>query len=228
MPGQNAATRLLAFVQRAPSLDAGQSAVDALFDLFGLGALPAPPGAALQALPCLTALQDQAARVERALTAAGVPAELWQPALKRLREGLTPNLLSGPWQPLLAPLDATLSHSLQWAAHVLPADEADVPAGSIDALQFAIEEVLMLIEQVDLPEALRDWLTQRMGALRRALRVAPLTGLQPLREAITQTAGDLALRRAQLVPDATDLAAKAGPTCRQASAALAQDRKSVV
>jgi len=222
MPGQNAATRLHAFVQRAPTLDAGQSALDALFDLFGLGPLPAPAGASLQALPCLAAMLDQIKQIDQALGAAGVPAALWAPALQRLRGALTPDLLTGPWQRLLDELDPTLAHTLQWAAHVLPADEAELPAEAIDAQQFAIEEVVMLVEQVDLPEALRDWLTERMGALRRALRVAPLAGLQPLREAITQTAGDLALRRAQLVPDAADLAAKAGPTCRQASAALTQ------
>lgn len=222
MPGQNAATRLNAFVQRAPTLDAGQSALDALFDLFGLGALPAPAGASLQALPCLSALLDQVKQIDQSLGAAGVPAALWAPALQRLRRALTPDLLTGPWQRLLDEIDPTLAHTLQWAAHVLPADEAEVPAEAIDALQLAIEEVLMLIEQVDLPEPLRDWLNERMGALRRALRIAPLAGLQPLREAISQVAGDLALRRAQLVPDAADLATKAGPTCRQAGAALAQ------
>ncbi|MEY4753868.1 MAG: hypothetical protein RJA44_1543 [Pseudomonadota bacterium] len=217
MSGQNAATRVHSVIAHAAAVDGQLPALEGLFELFHLGHLPANAGSGRLAAQRMNLLLDQIDRIESGLRAAGVPAALWSNGLEQARTGFSPMLLGGAWQEVMRHFGPEVSLTLQWAAHVLPADDGEVDQPLSGQMLLDIEEVQMLAEQIELPEVLREFVTGHMHALQEGLRVSVISGLQPLRDAIKTVAGDLALRQDTLNDAIAELDAEARAVCNRVS-----------
>lgn len=220
MSGQNAATRIHSVIEHTGAIDGQLPAIEGLFELFCLGHLTPGASAGRQVTQRMNQLQDQIDLVDAGLRSAGVPAALWAASLEQVRNGFSPTALGGNWQQIVANFTPEARLALQWAAHVLPADDGGVDQTLLGQLLFDIEEVLMLVEQIELPDVLRQFITEHMRSLQEGLRVSAIAGMRPLREAIKIVAGDIALRQDTINRAVADLPADAAAVCNRASAAV--------
>ena len=220
MSGQNAATRVHSVMQHAAAIDGQLSVLDGLFELCCRGHLTPGPGAGRQAAQRMNQLLDQIDLIEAGLRRAGVPEALWSTQLERSRSGFSPALMGGTWQQVIESFGSEVQLALQWAAYVLAPDDGVVDDTQIGQLLFDIEEVLMLAEQIELPDVLRQFVVGHMPALQEGLRVRAISGMRPMREAIKTVAGDLALRQETINRAVAGLPADARTVCNRASAAV--------
>lgn len=220
MPGSNAATRVHRILQHASTVDGTLPALEGMFELFHLGGLPSTINAGRQAAQRMNLLLDQLDRIEHGLRQIGVPDRLWHEALEHARTGFSPLLLSGSWQQVLEHFDRDVDCMLQWSTFVLPPDDGEIPPEQTGQLLLDIEEVLMLAEQIELPELLHEFIGGHMHALLEGLRVSVIAGMQPLRDAIKTVAGDLALRKDSLGGAISALPPDTASVCERASAVI--------
>lgn len=207
-------------MQHAEAIDGQLPVVEGLFELFCLGHLIPGVGAGRQAAQRMNQLLDQIDLVAAGLQAAGVPTSLWSAQLDQARNGFSPTLLGSTWQQVTANFSPEVALTLQWAAHVLAPDAGEVDQTLVGQLLFDIEEVLMLVEQIELPDVLREFVVSHMHALQEGLRVSAISGMRPLREAIKTVAGDLALRQDVINRAMTGLPADSHVVCSRSSTAI--------
>jgi hypothetical protein len=220
MSGQNAATRVHSVIQHASTIDGQLPVVDGLYELFHLGHMIPGVGAGRQAAQRMNQLLDQIDLVAAGLSSAGVPSALWETPLEQARNGFSPTLLGSTWAKVTENFSPEVHLTLQWAAHVLPPDDGATDPNQVGQLLLDVEEVLMLAEQIELPDVLRQFVAGHMHALQEGLRVSAVSGMRPLREAIKTVAGDLALRQETIKRAVAGLAADAHAVCSRASASV--------
>ncbi|MEY8690277.1 MAG: hypothetical protein AB9M53_10440 [Leptothrix sp. (in: b-proteobacteria)] len=220
MSGQNAATRVHSVIQHAAAIDGQLPVVDGLYELFHLGHLTPGVGAGRQAAQRMNQLLDQIDLIAAGLASAGVPGQLWEAPLEQARNGFSPTLLGSTWAQVTENFPPEVHLTLQWAAHVLPPDDGMTDATQVGQLLLDVEEVLMLAEQIELPDVLRQFVSGHMHALQEGLRVSAVSGMRPLREAIKTVAGDLALRQETIKRAVAGLAADAHAVCSRASTSV--------
>lgn len=220
MSGQNAATRVHDVIQHAAAINGKTPVVDGLFELFNLGHVIPGVGAGRQAAQRMNQLLDQIDMVATGLTSAGVPNSLWNDPLEQARQGFSPTLLGGEWAQVMANFSPEVLMMLQWAGFVLPPDDGAADHTQVGQLLLDVEEVMMLAEQIELPEVLRQFVSSHLRSLQEGLRVSTVTGMRPLREAIKTVAGDLALRQETINRAVAGLPADAHAICNRVTSSI--------
>jgi hypothetical protein len=78
----------------------------------------------------------------------------------------------------------------QWAALYFPSEEDNVDGEALEGLRELLNELQTAAQDPELPNTLRRFVLRQVTTLRRAIARYAVKGIQPLRDAAVQTAGE--------------------------------------
>lgn len=199
MGGMNPAARLQDIHQRLATYPTQDQHMEAVWaHVFELG--QHYPGREDHVIACLMALRSELALVRTMLDTVGVAPALTSPAFERLREAASPTYLATPWRNhasnVLAP---ECMKVFEWAAWSLRGqDEAEKAVEQLNALRDELEALEAALTEADLSPYLRDFIQRQVATIRAALRLYKVQGARPVKDAVNEVMGAIAMESRQL------------------------------
>lgn len=212
----NPAERLLALYEKLVRQTTDQQMVKTWAVVFDLD--PTGPALEDEVNACVVALRAQVDFTRTRLDEHGVPSNLTDPGFTRLRSVAAPALFHQSWNGHRGNIQAPeCRHAFQWAAWVLRDEsEQEVPPDELKGLLNEVLDLEQALRDADMSPYLRSFIQRQIDAIHSALRVYPVSGVRPLREAMTSVVGAITIEDERLVaanntapPDAQTVLAKA-------------------
>lgn len=158
----------------------------------------------------LRALQDEIDTLKVQLVARGLPEDLYAGQLARLRNAAAPAAIHSHWAGMVGNINTSdVRLVLQWAASVLPDDEAEAEAEQLDLLAADIDRLQAEIANAELPPAIYAFAVKQLRSLREALRLYRVRGVEPIRTAVEQALGAAAMAGEAMRAEAATASPKA-------------------
>lgn len=155
----------------------------------------------------LDTLVTQVEITEQLLADLNVPEELYSQGLSTLKASLSPTKIDQPWSNLSDGFAPQIIVLLEWAAWTLKDKEAPINPEELRALNEQLAELQELLRQDGVPKALRLMLRRQMEEIQQALETYPITGIEPLKDALNRSAGQFATEKeaiAKAMSESTD------------------------
>lgn len=148
---------------------------------------------------CLMALRSEIDSVASKLSDLDVTSPLMEPGFSRFKSTASPIYINQSWDGLRGNIQAPECRlPILWAAWALRDEDSDEillqDKAAIEAALMALESALI---QSNLSPYLRSFVQRQILAIRRALRISIVQGVEPLREAMRKFAGDLKVEDAK-------------------------------
>jgi hypothetical protein len=139
----------------------------------------------------LAALRGEIGLARTRLVEKGCPLQLFDSQLNRIKAIASPTLLNQDCKGVKAEHKNDVRLALEWAAWVLPDEEAEVATEDIASLAAELIDIEESITQLDLAPQTRDFMLRQIGLIRAALRLYGINGIAPVEEALEQSIGVL-------------------------------------
>ncbi len=154
-----------------------------------------------EVLDVIQAVLAEIRTMEAKLKEINVPANVYAQCVDQLRAGFSPTQLSTRWS---AHREAMLKRAtplaLEWASWALSRfDENEIDDEDMESLRTSLADQEKLLRETNLPTGLRQMLERQTAALRRALHLYKIQGVEPLRKAVSDSVGELRTASTELV-----------------------------
>ncbi|GAA6143668.1 hypothetical protein [Hydrogenophaga sp. 5NK40-0174] len=121
----------------------------------------------------------------------GVPSDLTNHVFTRLKHAASPTFLTQQWahhKSALVGIENTLVlRWCDWALRTL--GEAEIEAQQFQSIKNHLAELEQLLNEPDVPPAIREFVQRQVNDIRSALRLYPIHGLRVLRKAVDTATG---------------------------------------
>lgn len=149
------------------------------------------------------AFRAQVDYTRKQLDKLGVPADLTSAGFIRLKEVANPAVLDHPWTNHKGNVSTPeIRLVLAWSAWVLREfGEPEVEQQHFEAIQQHLSELESMLQDPEIPPAIRSFVQRQVDDTRSALRRYPIEGISALRKALDTTTGAYAVPDDQILDE---------------------------
>ncbi len=154
-----------------------------------------------EVVTCLQAVRSELGLLHAKLTALGVPEDLMQPGMTRLRSLTSTTNINAGWSQFRG--EASLIENrlaFAWANWTLSGqDEEDMPANELAALQSELDALETSLNDISaMSPYLKDFTQRQINVIRAALRLYQIQGVKPVEVALNQVAGAYTVEKSRV------------------------------
>jgi hypothetical protein len=124
-----------------------------------------------------------------ALELKGVPYQLFKPTANELKNVSAPTTLSHPWGHFSMKLTAERLTVLEWCAWALGEEELPLEETDLSELLSQIEKLIAEVRANPLPAFTQQLVLRHLKAIRSALMLYGVSGIEPVTAALNETMG---------------------------------------
>lgn len=136
-------------------------------------------------------LKSEIRRAERQLSAASVPASLYQSHFEKAYHATNVNNLSSPWANLKQYITAELLVCFAFAAHLIDEDEPEFEEEELSDLEGMVSDLEETISASDIDSELKHFAQQQISLLRRGLEDVRIRGAKAIQKCYVDGLGDI-------------------------------------
>jgi len=144
-----------------------------------------------EVLPLINSLKSEIGRAGRQLSAASVPAYLYQTHFEKAYQVTNVNNLSSPWANLKQYITAELLVCLAFAAHIIDEDEPEFNEEELSELETMISDLHDSLSASDIDSDLKHFVQQQISLLRRGLADVRIRGAKAMQKCYVDGLGDI-------------------------------------
>lgn len=146
------------------------------------------------------ALRSEIKLARDRLDAIGVPTQLTSPAFERLSHVASPGLLHSTWNNHRGNIQSPEVRKIfEWVAWALrDDDEADMTPEDMRQLMTELDSLEVALQDAEMAEYLRDFIKRQIDAIRSALQMYGVNGVQPIQDALQKVVGAYATQQKPL------------------------------
>ena len=163
-----------------------------------------------ETVEALGRLHRQVDTARRLMRSTEISQELYESALNRCKRAMSVDTLSAKMSDIRQNLAPDVLIAIAWCGETLAQDEQELEPEVLAELQSEVEALRAAIEREDLPASLREFVSEQIQIIEKALREFPIVGARALSEALfqgyshTQESGD-AMNEAPHAPEINTL-----------------------
>lgn len=188
----NPAARISRLIAKAMTVNGKKSALEAWADALEV---PANEHGLERTHDVAQLLSDCIAEVrllKLQLRQQGVPEALYSPYISHVEHALSATNLTAAWGTTVSNyLGSDVMLSLAWCSHVLPDESSATSDEDLAVLATLLRELEDALQAPGLPETVRSAFAKHLAGMQRAMRIFPVRGARPMKEAARAVLADL-------------------------------------
>jgi hypothetical protein len=205
----SAAIRVNAILEKAAMTHDKSNVLVVFAGILGL-APPEGHSATDDVMVALNEFREEIHRVEVSLKETGAPKDLRDAAINAALNLTSPYYLGQVWiQHRDQQLKPDVVASWKWIAHTARTIEDEVTEDALKDLELELAGLMEAANADGVSQVLRDFITRQADKIRRALRRYRVEGIEPLREAVSTSFGELFFAAPAMPPVETTAAKNA-------------------
>ncbi|WP_287953263.1 hypothetical protein [Diaphorobacter sp.] len=140
----------------------------------------------------LTECTEEVRLLKLALRHQGVPEALYSQHISHVEHALSVTNLNAAWSTTVSNyLGSNVLLSLAWCSYVLPNESVGATDDDLIGLAALLRELEDALQAPGLPEAVRAAFTKHLLGMQRAMKIFPVRGVKPMKEASRAILADL-------------------------------------
>lgn len=149
----------------------------------------------------LMALRDEANLAMARLAEAGCPPQLYERYFNRVKEIASSTQLHQDWSKYKPGLSSDVRLALEWATWTLPDEEDEMPSDEMTTLADELDGIAASLVQAGIPPRTREFIERQIDLIRAALRLYGIKGIAPVKDALVNTLGSVAIAGAGMAQE---------------------------